>query len=404
MKYTIFFCLIVLGLTANAIENIKIFRGGIWETDLRTQFFRSQSNLTGFSNSSSLGGSNYYQLIDNTLSTRFAFSNDWSIYGGGNFAYGESNGIGGVRTNGSINQYLLGTEWKLLESYFNLIFDFSTIMPLDRFGITTNDMITNEGVPQYIFKLYFQKHLGRFFAFSYLGYNYRNDGRSALVPWGLGGEIISGSTMLGFELTGFQSVSEDRDSDLPNARQVALLRVNGGSEKFYSINPSAIDISGYGKFVLPSNLLLKVGGGMTILGNNYAGGFNIFAGLTMLYDFGGWYRGATSKKNSSYIETPLSSEKRVYRFQEDTHDGVDQRVFRVRPTQPGSKSKYIPGPVFEPEVRENSQGKPPISDFIDKEEADSIEATDDEFSGDFRDGSSDRSDLKIKLKKAKKDK
>ncbi len=330
-----------------ALENVKSFRKGMWDVSLDSQYYRTDSNLSEFSSRDSLPGSNYYQLIDLTLGTRYVSTEDFALYGTGNLGIAESSGAGEVRSNGSLNQFSLGAEYKVYDGYLNVITELQLIYPIDHYTGDTNDVMNGEGVNQTLMKVYLQKRSGNTIGFSYLGFDYRNGGRSHLMPWGIGGEHYVPGWAYGGEVYGFQSITHDQDVDNTLSRRVTAVRIAGGSQKFYSVDPSMLAASLYFKTDIAQNWRLKMGFGIELAGNNYAGGYYAFAGITIRNNFGSWLEKKTGRRNSSYIYTPLSTEKDIEKFEHEINDPTLQKHFRPEPSQ---KDSYkAPGPYKEQE-------------------------------------------------------
>jgi hypothetical protein len=130
--------------------------------------------------------------------------------------------------------------------------------------------------------------------------------------------------VLGGEIFGFQSVTDDKDAGQPNevVRDAMRARTSAGTARFYSIDPNVIDSNFYLKFDVSPKWNIWGAAGMTLSGSNYSNGFHFEAG--MKYAFGG-----TPSKPA-----PTTRDKKVEKFKEDTNDGVDQKMFRPTPTKP----------------------------------------------------------------------
>ncbi|MBC7371553.1 MAG: hypothetical protein H7326_08315, partial [Bdellovibrionaceae bacterium] len=124
-------------------------------------------------------------------------------------------------------------------------------------------------------------------------------------------------------------------------------RVNGGSLKFYSVNPSIIDSEVYAKFKFTRALSMAVGAGTTISGASMAAGFHVGVNFGFAWDSQPSYYLKPGGSGTSTNEDDLSSERKVPRFKEETNDGVDQKIFEKKGTptprnKPRSSNELVP--------------------------------------------------------------
>ena len=159
-------------------------------------------------------------------------------------------------------------------------------------------------------------------------------------------------TTFGGEVFGFQAITDDKDKGAANEalRDALRSRVNGGSAKFYTTNPSVTDSNIYLKIGFSQDFLLWVAGGIPLLGNNYSNGPHAEAGLRWTFGNPSYTRARKKVISIPVGETSrLITEKKVETFREDTNDGVDQRIFKATPTAPErrapvAKPAYAPPP------------------------------------------------------------
>lgn len=341
-------CLVLLSQQAYAINRYKIFDEGRWDLDAQMNYMRSDANYKLSGEQQSLINNNYYQLFDTALGTRYSWSDSWALYGYLNIGNAESKGIDSTRTNSSLSKAWVGTEFLISLGNFELIPEVSLLVPLEKVNSTQDSVMNNEGVNEFTAKMNAQMEMRSFLMFGYIGFTYRDQGRSYLMPWGVNAEFKMSKFSLGGELFGFQSITSDADKgNLSEAnREFLSAKVNGGSKKFYSIDPSVIDFNIYFKLNINPKMELGAGAGTTISGANYAAGFH--AGAFFTYSFGGastYYE----RSRTTYEESKISTDRKTEKFQEDTQDGVDQQIFRPQPTPvpkppppPPKKKRYSP--------------------------------------------------------------
>lgn len=333
-----------------ALENFKDFKRDTWDFDIATEYFHSEANYTSYGGGSqNLFNGNSYQLIDTQFRTRYVPRPSHSFFGWVTLSNAESVDSVATRKNSAISSGALGMDFMLYADLFEAIGEVIAVMPFENIEEGSDRVFTNEGVFELRSRLILQKKFGAARGYGWLGFNYRAGGRSFLMPWGAGAQTRLGNVLLGAEIFGYQSVSDDTDKN--NFLRTSYVNaVNAGSMKFYSINPSLIDSQAYVQFALGTHWTVQGQGGMTLAGENSAAGFHVGAFIRYSFDMTSGYRIEESPRNTTspvpkqrsnmydQRDTTLSSEKKVRGFREDTSDGVDQGAFKPRPT-PKKKKK-----------------------------------------------------------------
>lgn len=347
MKRAMFLLAVIGGLwghsvSAQAREGFRHFRKGEWLAAVDTNYFLSNTNYSSGGSPVSLLSGGQYQLLDVGLSTRYVWASSWAFNGGLNVGNSESRGVDAVRSNSSLTHVNLGLEMAMALGALELIPEFTFVYPFEKVRSGQDAVMNNEGVMEFRSRLHSQIAFGRFNLLGHLGYDWRAEGRAALMPWSLGLELEWGSATLGAKLFGFQSIGQDQDSgnSAKEAERTTLLnKVNAGSLRFYSIDPSLVEAGGYAKFQLTDRILMELSGSATLTGVRSAAGWNV--GGALVYRFS-----ADPVKKNRLGTRPKPSERVMIdpftdQFVEDTEDGVDQEIFRAPPKpqlKPGTDS------------------------------------------------------------------
>lgn len=332
-----------------ALENFKDFKRDTWDFDLETEYFHSEANYTSYGGGSqNLFSGNSYQLIDTQFRTRYVPRSSYSFFGWVTLSNAESVDSVATRRNSAFSAGAVGMDFLMYADLFDAIGEVVAVMPFDNIENDSDKVFTNEGVFEVRSRLVLQKKIGSARGYGWLGFNYRAGGRSFLMPWGVGAQARLSRVLLGAEVFGFQSVSDDTDKN--NFLRTSYVNaVNAGSMKFYSINPSLIDTQAYIQLSLSPRWTVQGNGGMTLAGENSASGFHVGAFIRYSFDMTSGYRIEENQKTISspvpkqrsnmydQRDTTLSSEKKVRQFREDTSDGVDQGAFKPRPTKKKKK-------------------------------------------------------------------
>lgn len=326
-----------------SFNRYKLFDEGRTDLMANLDYMKSDANYKLSGDTQSLVGNNYYQLLDTSLGGRYVWNNYLATYAFVNIGSAESKGVDSTRTNSTLNKAWVGTEMMLDMGLIDLIPEVSILVPFEKVSTNQDVVLNNEGANEFTGKMNVQLDFKSFLMFGYLGFTYRDGGRSYLMPWGANAEYHFSKIGLGAEIFGFQSISGDQDKGATGEvnREILASRVNGGSKKFYSVEPSVVDFNLYVIMDINKSFSMGAGGGLTLAGANYASGYH--AGAFLQYSFGG--SNAYKPKHKNYRRTrydSLSTDKQIEKFNEDTKDGVDQKLFQPQPSVAPKPRQTVP--------------------------------------------------------------
>lgn len=342
----VFVGLLLFSLPGLAVDNYKEYKRDHWEFELGSQFFYTDANYpSSGGGSQSLASGNYYQLLDVTLGTRYVPRRDWSIFAWGTVGNSESKNSVATRSNSALSEAGAGVDFVMYSDSFQLIPEVMAVAPFEKVDPASDTVLNSEGVFEVRSRLIAQKDFEALRGYGWLGFNYRGEGRSFLMPWGLGVQFKVNRFRFGAEVLGFQSVSEDTDKN--NFLRTAYINtVNAGSMKFYSADPSLVDSQLYATWLVSRKFSLHVHGGTTLAGANTAAGYHAGGFLRYSFDMTEGYSEENpasaveseipDQRSNMYEESDLSSERKVRKFRALTEDGVDQNLFK---TEPPKRSK-----------------------------------------------------------------
>lgn len=341
-KFNIFF-LILFCLTykANSFNKLKTYEPRTFEIGAGLGYFDSSANFNGDGNKVNLLSTNKYTLLDSFVQSRYVFPGAWSVSASANVSNAESKNTDFVRTNSALNTLSISADYMVYRGFMDLIPEFTFKYSLDPVTSNQDTVMTNEGVMELIAMLKAQNNYGWFSYYLGCGFDYRSE-RSGLFPWNVGGGVKWGQSFLGVELSGFQSVMDDGDKGtLESARYSLVQKVNGGSYRFYTVNPSHTQASVNIDLGFSRGIILKSYFATSMAGQNYSSGMSAGVSLTLLFD-------AFSKK-PTYVEPTKNHEQEVKKVIEEpvkqeeykiqTDDGVDQTLFQKEPEIPKAPVK-----------------------------------------------------------------
>lgn len=333
-----------IGTSASAIDNYKTFRRDFWEFETATQFFRSEANFSsGGGSFSRLPSGNYFQQLDLSVGSRFVADKNFAFYGYLNTGNSESKSGNITRSNSALSQFLAGLEYLVYSSGTQVVLEAGVLAPLESYKANGDSVMNNEGVIEVRPAITVQSDFeGSVLWFGKAGLTYRDQGRSYLLPWRVGGEYKLPSARVGALLSGFQSITDDKDVSNSGARLATSNNVNAGSLKWNAINPSVISTEAYYRFKISEGWVGQVQAGADLTGTSYASGFFVGAFVRYAFDISSWYREVPYEINETKVERP-SGKSQMYggqstlkkeEFKENVDDGVDQKIFRLKPITP----------------------------------------------------------------------
>jgi hypothetical protein len=310
-----------------SFEFSRSFDKGIWEYAVGVDHFASTANFKEADSFEKLVSGDELKLTQIPISARWVPKTKYGLFLGTAINNVETHTLGIVRTNSTIAETQLGADYLFYWGQIDMIPVLSASIPTQRIDVKTDEAINTDGAMKIAGTLLMRKAIDKFYANWRVGFLYQDDGRASYVPWGLGASWNTESFEFGADLSGQQVVAYDVDTDNKQTRLALLNRVNGGSYKFYSINPYTIDLQGWLKYNLDESVGLVAGAGTTMTGANAAAGYNLFAKITYTFQ-----SAATSRKIKG-----IEPEKALEHFQPDLKDGVDQNVFKPAPPPPAEK-------------------------------------------------------------------
>lgn len=177
-----------------------------------------------------------------------------------------------------------GGDFLLTKIWFNVVPEAQLTVPITTVSDTTDEVILNEGAVETKLGVYLSKHTKWLSGYAYGGYVYRSDGRSSLFSYDLQLLKSLSTVQIAAGLWGYYSLTDDAYILEPQRRDAITSRVNGGSLRFYSVNPNLTEIGASVGFPLFDGVFSRFGLSTTMAGERTAAGTTIWA--TLSYTFG----------------------------------------------------------------------------------------------------------------------
>ena len=309
----------------------QVYRPQRFDLSVDTQFYKSTANFDSGGEKTDLPFENSYQLIDVSPQLRWGMFRDLGVRLGGNIGTSESVDPINTRNNSTFNRIDVGADYQLLNfESFQTIIDFEYSHPMEKIETNTDSSLNSNGATEIKPTVIMRMDVGSFYPFAYLGGNIRGEGLSTLLTYGVGGEFRFSELGLGAALDGFSSVKDDEFTNSATRRDIITTRVNGGSKKFYSINPNGLAAEIFLNFAMTDWMKFKAYGGADVTGSNTSQGFFVGGALTLTLDYGDGSHDDVEeqrviRRNQRVKKTKAKSNNG---FQESTEDGVDQNYFK----------------------------------------------------------------------------
>lgn len=345
----------------------QIFRKDRIDIELTANYFKSEINFGSDGTQQNLTSGNYFQNIDMTPTARWEYFEDIGFVAGLNVAASESSDPLTTRKNSIVNRVDLGADYLFWNSDIHETFvRFIYSHPLEKNSGSTDSVSTSDGATEIKPEIIMRFNLDGLYPYVQGGLNYRSEGLSTLATYGAGIELRFSEIGLGAAILGRASIKDDDYTNSIAVRDAVNNRVNGGSKKYFSVNPNSTDLELSMVFSASENLLFKLFGGSTLIGSNSAVGYN--AGLSVNFNFDDEkYHSTVKRKNKSKTNENLnviSREPTPNDFKEDTNDGVNQEYFK--PVSPAQKS-YINKVEGKSEAIKNATDAEPVGQSVQSE-------------------------------------
>lgn len=331
---------------------------------VKTSYFSTQANYTDSGFQQSFLGDSYLRTFTTTFSATHDFSDSFSAYALLDTVYAQSQDRSFQRTRFIPTDLKLGTDFKLVDEDWGLVPEVQVNIPLTTVAEGTDEIVVSDGVFEARAGAYLSSHFDFLSGYLYGGYAHRSGGLSGLLPYEL--QLVKGlgNTQVSLGVWGFESLTDDQFTNQRSRREAITNRVNGGSLRFYSINPSVTEVGGSFGLPIGEALFLRLGAQTTLRGKNTAQGSTFWVSLSTNFS------SSTAAENRKRVrEERRRQEQKKREFVPETYE--DEVIFqqeiekqtspsrkRTPEITPSSPSR-LSGPG-ETRFEDSSSGGPPV--------------------------------------------
>lgn len=322
-------------------ESSRNYEPQHWQNELQFNYFKATANYSSEGGSyTDLPSGAEYQLTQIDFGSRYTMNHKWAFYLTSQWAQASAKYANKSYENNSLTYLQLGADHPMIsEKNWSMLADGSVLFPLQRYAVDSSQTFNQEGAAEITGRVILKSKLNNIHPFASIGLTYRDENRSSLLPWAVGAELALSTFSLGAELRGFQSIlRESKSTTLEKSSRT--LAANGQSLQFNSSNPNLLETNFWLESKISARWAVKAGGQYTMTGASYAAGWGGFAMLRFDLDEKSW---------AQKINTRQKQKNDEINFDENTSDGVDQKLFV--PDEPITND----GPVPNSEYRKKAQ-------------------------------------------------
>ena len=295
---------------------------------LQNEYYYSVSNYKFWGDYEDLEGENYFSYLSFNPSIKYAPLN-WlvlNVFGRTLWAFSQT----GKDYRQSYYPSLVGggaTFYKQFK-FFSLGLELKGGVPIYQVQTNTDEIVLGDGAyfvePRFWF--FYKASSQLFDLFCNIGFRYRTHSLSSLLLAKLGGVLHVHYADLGFSAEGFFSppfLSDEYERG-PEKRWNLTNQVNGGSYKFYSVNPGVFSLTGWVELKVLQPFFLTLYTNLDTLGQNYAKGLTLGLISSLRWDVESTKAGSPEEFQFEYDDLEEERAPKKKYFEEEEESGMNE--------------------------------------------------------------------------------
>lgn len=284
----------------------------------------------------------YYKSVLGEFGFEYWLMNDFSVIA--QLGVNRAESYDGVFTRESTEatDLLVGGRFVAMRLPVILIPELWVSYPFNKFDETTDEVLTGEGVMRGFAGLWVELPIHQFFPYAEVGYLHQDGGRAGLFQYQAGVNWKIPSFKIGGGAYGSIVVVHDDLQDTRVLRDTVTQRVNGGSYKYYSVDPSVLGLEAHASFDMNENFRFNAGIDKTINGEASAAGWTAKIGLEFMFDSDGADRSERISSPEVLEEAP--AEEKSFEPEQTNYDKelfnepkIKPKKFKVKRSKPRPK-------------------------------------------------------------------
>ena len=289
---------------------------------VQPSYFSSSENLNNDGQKIPLGNGGKFTNLTTRTSLYYNWLDRVQILAGADFAYSQSTRGNEDRSNLNFSEVFVGSHYFYRKKNILIIPDALLALATSEVDPNGDEVLMSEHAHSLSLGIWSIYEAKKFFPYAYLGTKLMSDDRAWLYLLRLGLRYQLSEFSLFAEISNSAPYKDDKNVLTPQDRWFVTDRVNGGSYKFYSVNPEMIDFSLGSNFLLSEKFKAGVQIGLPISGRRVANGLSIMFNLSMDFGSTSEVRDILKEKKPSKSKTPAKQKQ----FFEQTED-EDQELF-----------------------------------------------------------------------------
>lgn len=323
-----------------------------FDTQLFTDFsyFNTEANYdVGGGSFTNLGNGRYYRLMEFRFGASHWFMPDLNVIMDLGVGRAESHDGGFTRTKTGLTDVTAGFRYVLSRSKIIAIPELLFVFPFNRVDPDADDVLTGEGAMKINGGLWAEIWFGSLSPFAQVSFLYQDEGRAAHALYLIGAAYEPGAWRISGEFYGSTVIIDDENVDARFERDNVVTRVNGGSWKFYGVNPSNMGLRVNSAFSITDGWRAGLTFDHTVNGEAAAAGWTAMARLEFGFD-------VRQEPVMTDVNRPraLEPEKKMLQKFEPEQPAYDPTLFDEPKPKPKRKRPSRVKPKVKPEDLDKS--------------------------------------------------
>lgn len=279
----IFFTILLFPIFASSKPQLsKSFRPWWAEGSAEYGIFHSIGNFNSEGKAESLPSANsFWETSQFKFDGRYVYSSTLALTAGINRAHSQANV--GTATKSAENFQTLsgGVEHRFMADRIELIFEGVGNISFYQVNTNSSSPLVGDGAHSLGGNLWLSQKMNGLQWLGKVGYLYRTDGLSSLLPYMLAINWTTGALVLGASIEGAWSTGSDAEEEVD--RKAFLNKCCAGSYNFRSPNPTSNFTDFYGKWNVTNQFSFYGGIGNSVMGRNFSDGSRFYLGIDVTW-------------------------------------------------------------------------------------------------------------------------
>lgn len=338
MRLTLFL-LFILGAQiseASIINPVPVSPGNL-HLEFSETYFRTEENLSGQGGGfKALPNSGNFSEFQGKLGFDWDLTSSLRLRSRFDFSFVQTQTSNYSRENSHADKFGLGAEYWHIIGQTPLIFYTQGMIPIYKPDLNSIDAFGSDGAFNVDLGVYTRPRVGNFTGNFGVGYQWRNEGLSHLLPWNLGMSLSFDVGQIGGGLRGFHTLVKDSSNAAEKTkRSNAINNGQAGSLLYLSTDPEVQQLFVDSRWGILKGLDLSTDLAYDLNGKSYARGFYI--GFALHWMINSHSFGKTSQSHSQNEDFEVPKE----RYRESVFEKADPTKRPRKRRKPAPQQKSI---------------------------------------------------------------